>query len=573
MEVVDLTLTDSDNSDGQANQPVRRTPRKSVSRARNSISPPEPRISNRPRSGSQRGAVPSVAGEDIYVPIGQRRSRSKPPPHVQTSAEPYMYCRSPYGDDEDGSLLGRRTRKGKVEEDPPWDCLADAAASQLENAPKPRKQKRTREEIALQAEARKQQRLEKALGSSCVDRKVCRYRNLLIGCLYLYHFSCRAAEAAAKKAARQYDSARHVLRYVTLLLDPTLMSTPLGLKIAEAFQQTWDTAEHEQLRYRVGSTGLGSLPAAKWLRQVPATESNNSQAFLESQQSLDLGGSQDLTRLPGMELVEREEPHVLVCFEAGEFVNQVIKDGLDGVFQTLAEGCPGHRPHILVNRLEHYLTKREREDFSKSMKVQSCVAGGGSAADRRGRRAAPAQCIPPAEQFNRGPIDTFIMKLAVQAPHIAFRDLSSPEEGAGHVCAITRAIARRFADKSDAAMYLSGKMGNKKTGLAIASVLATHPTGDESTKTLMAALCSLPSVGPQVAHAVATRYGSLGVLMQMILDRRGTDADKIREIGNLQRPATGPGGPRRVGPKAATQLFELLSGDDPDALVDGDDAD
>jgi hypothetical protein len=195
------------------------------------------------------------------------------------------------------------------------------------------------------------------------------------------------------------------------------------------------------------------------------------------------------------------------------------------------------------------LTKKEREDFSRSM---GAVGG----ANQQGGAA-----------FNRRVIDDFISKLAVEAPQVGFRDVASAEEGAGHVCSLTRSIARRLLEKNDASKYLmsSGSGSNKKSSQAASSLLASYPVEDPGVRAFLHALCAMPSVGPQIAHAVAVKYGSLGNLMEMLFDPGRSYSDKIRELEYL--PRTGSGRVTKVGPKAAKQLMEILTGGNADALV------
>jgi hypothetical protein len=369
---------------------------------------------------------------------------------------------------------------------------------------------------------------------------------------------------------------------MTVVLDPELMGSPVGLKVAEAFQQTQaQQAEHERISYKVASTGLGGgggvgggLRAIKWLRKVPSTTTiNNGSQLPESQNYEDvLPGSSNYNIHSGSEqqqqqqqqqfsqppqtLLDEEEPHILICFEAEEFISAVQRDSLTSLFTRLQHYCPGHRPHFLVHRLDFHLTKKEREDFSRTMGGGGRGGGGGHGLNNSLQQA-----------FNRRDIDDFLSKLSIEAPQVGFRDVTSAEEGAGHVCSLTRAIARRLLEKNDASKYLlsSGTGTNKKSSQNTASLLASYPVEDINVRACLAALCAMPSVGPQIAHAVAVKYGSLGNLMEMLFDPRKSYADKLKEIEFL--PRTGAGRVTKVGPKAAKQIFEILTGENPDALV------
>lgn len=338
-----------------------------------------------------------------------------------------------------------------------------------------------------------------------------------------------------------------MLRFVTVVLDPEVMTGPLGLKIAAVFQDTRSKPESDQIHYKVAPAGLDGLPAIKWLRKVPATEHGTVLGLGRAGSS----GGESLDGACGPEelLIDAEEPNVLLCFDAEDFATRVQRDSLASVYSTLQRHCPGHMPHFLVLRLEQYLQKRERADHKRAM----TAAAGSSFA---------------AEGFQRRPVDDFLARMLVECPHAAFRDVGSPEEGAAHVVSLTKAVAERYiAAAGDAAVYLSGRAGNKSAKGTAASLLASFPIQDQSVRTLMHALTALPSVGPQIAHVVASKYGSLGALIEFLFDPGTLPAQKIAEIEHLQRP--GGQGAKRVGPKAARQIFDVLTGSNPDVLMHG----
>lgn len=68
----------------------------------------------------------------------------------------------------------------------------------------------------------------------------------------------------------------------------------------------------------------------------------------------------------------------------------------------------------------------------------------------------------------------------------------------------------------DADVYLLAK--GKKDSANAAALLTNHPIEDFCTRTLMQSLCALPSVGPQIAHPIATRFQSLGALGDYLTD-------------------------------------------------------
>ena len=458
----------------------------------------------------------------------------------------------PYDDDHED--IGACTTQSQ-----PQPQSQSQAAAEGEHG-RGRKPKRTREEAARDAALKKQQ---------------------------------KAVDTAARKAVQQYNSDRHVLRFLTTVMDPALMGSTLGLKIAEAFQETRaQQAEHEHLHYSVAPTGIPTYKTVKWRRKVPhqaaaaavggvgadvlynngggggALRASGSQQLPSIHEHcatntlFNIGeGINTINTIPTEVLIEREELHVLVCFDAEEFVTAVQLDGLSSMFSTLHQHCPTYRPHLLVLRLDQFLTKKERQDYGRAIQGKTTTTTTSTA-------TAATSAAGDGSVFNRRSIDEFVARLTVEAPLVGFRDVSTAEEGANHVCSLTKAIARRFIDKDDASKYLSGQSRNKKSATSVATVLANNPVGNVSTEAFLSSLCAMPSVGPQVAHAVAMKYGSLGALMEMLFDPGRSSAEKIREIEFL--PRIGSGRVQKVGPKAAKQLMELLTGEDPDIAVHPD---
>ena len=359
---------------------------------------------------------------------------------------------------------------------------------------------------------------------------------------------CRAAEDAQRKLTRQYNSDKHILKFFTAILDPDLICTDLGIKIAESFRSTQTTgAEHEHIQFQVRPTNFPNpnkaYAVAKWVRQVPRENEEHG----------------DGTEF---ELIEREEPHVLLCFEAPKFTQEVIRDQFRSVLNTIETHCSGHRPHIVVLRLDQYLTKREREDFTAAT----------AHPPGHPRRGVPPPTPRPA--FDRRVVDDFITKLAIEHPRISFRDVSSLDEGANHVVCFTKAIAKSVVEKCDASKYLTGqaKSNKKSTNSNTAAVLAAHPVNTEQERLLLSVLCVLPSVGPQIAQAIAMKYHSLGGLMHFLSDSATSTAQKQAELENIPRASAARAAARgeramRVGPKAARQVMDVLLGQNPDVKI------
>jgi hypothetical protein len=323
---------------------------------------------------------PSEELIDLPVRQSQRPKPPLPPPSLPPTRDNSQYANF----DENGSEW-RPSQAG------PCSQACDSEGGQPPAAG--RKPKRTREQIAADAAERK---------------------------------AAKAQETAVRKQQREYDSDKHVLRYVTAVLDPLLMTTELGLKIADGFRQTQRLAEHERIAYVVAPTGLEGFPAIKWRRKIPSqTPTAAAGLGLASHPS-------QSTAPPDIAFEEREEPHVMVCFEAAAFIEAVQTDRLASLWRQLEARCSGQRVHLMVHRLEGHLTARERREFQESMRTG---AGGGA--------------------FRRGDIDAFVAALAVQRPGVTFRDVRLVDEGASHACLVTHTIAKAVLRKSVRNIILS----------------------------------------------------------------------------------------------------------------------
>lgn len=104
------------------------------------------------------------------------------------------------------------------------------------------------------------------------------------------------------------------------------------------------------------------------------------------------------------------------------------------------------------------------------------------------------------------------------------------------------------------------------------ALLAEFPV-DPVVEQAMRALCVLPSVVPQIAHAVLKEFGSIGRLMDEIHAAYMTGGGALQalqlRVERLWR--VGARRPTRVGPKAAGSLTQWLTCHDPDRRVYEDD--
>lgn len=112
---------------------------------------------------------------------------------------------------------------------------------------------------------------------------------------------------------------------------------------------------------------------------------------------------------------------------------------------------------------------------------------------------------------------------------------------------------------------------NRRIGAPMESLLARHPV-PPLREEAMRALCVLPSIAPQIAHAVLAEFGDVGALMDALVEAEGNPvasrALRLR-IESLWR--TGASRPTRVGPKAAASLATWLLCTDPAQHMHSDD--
>ena len=361
-------------------------------------------------------------------------------------------------------------------------------------------------------------------------------------------------------------------------IDSILLNSKLGIEIVNKLLKTQEKPEHERINYSIEKSGL-DLPVITWFRKevdelalrelrsnmtaqiqdgchllnktVKETENHNCKTS-----SVPWNGSEtsheekSWQRKLSVPLKDNLEPHVLICFNAPEFVHHVRNDGLKSVFERLDRHLPGCRPFIMVNRLDSYLRKCENEDFRNSMQQGSSF------------QSTAAEDKP----FTRTSIDMFIHNMSLVCPRVGFRDVTSEEEGASHALAITKAVAKRHIAKSNIENNLSRQYnGSNKQSNSFEKLLIQHPIEDDACRTFMSALGTLPSIGPQVAHALAIHFVSLGDLMDYCMDPTHETTEKLKHIGNLQR--FGSNKRTRIGPAAAQAILNMFCTEDENLVL------
>lgn len=321
--------------------------------------------------------------------------------------------------------------------------------------------------------------------------------------------------AHVKKLQRQLGSEKYVLKFIQVVMSPELMSQPLGLAIAQAFQSTTEKAEHERISYRVASMDhpYGSCPMLGWNRVEPSTENGD--------------------------MLESEEPFTMICLEGKAMIEQIENGGMDAMLNGATEG---HTVYILVHRLEQSMRQREAEDHREAMSQTSASQTPGFVASR---------------------VEEYMTSLLVERADVDVFDASSLEEAANHVLAITRAIAMRHIDVGSGAKYVAGKSKRRNASASLETLLVSRPLANDDMLYPIRALCALPSVGPGSAHALMEEYTSLKGILEMLDDPRTTLLEKKKYIENIVS-ANG----KRVGPKAAKQIVNLFSSEDANAPLD-----
>lgn len=323
----------------------------------------------------------------------------------------------------------------------------------------------------------------------------------------------RAKVAEVKKLQRQVLSEKYVLKFIQVVMTPELMSQPLGLAIGQAFQKTAEKAEHERISYKVAPIEqYSNHPMLAWNRIEP--DSDNGQ------------------------MLESEEPFAMICLEGKDMLEKIGNGRMD----VMLNGVPqGHRVHILVHRLEQSMRQREAEDHREAMSQNS---------------------LSQAPRFIASSVENYMTSLLVERADVDVFDASSLEEASNHVLAITRAIAMRHIDVGSGAKYLQGKSKRRNGSTNLETLLVSRPLARDDMLYPIRALCALPSIGPISAHALVEEFTSFKGIFEMLDDPRTTRAQKEKELENM----VGSNG-RRVGPKAAKQIVNLFSSEDPNTQL------
>lgn len=319
-------------------------------------------------------------------------------------------------------------------------------------------------------------------------------------------------DRAMRQIQKQFESEKHVLRFIEAIMSPDVMMEPIGLGIGQAFQQTGEKAEHEQISYRVDRHCEYPYPYITWNRKIPSKE--NVDCFDTEQQ-----------------------PYIMVCVGGRKMVEWIEGGEVEGMVEALSQRFqnePQFRVSILVLRLDPEIREKEMKDHKNAMSQGS----------------NPTFCAENIRQY--------LMDLSVCMPHVEIFDAHSIEEASSHVMSVTKAIALRHIDMGSAGKYIAGKSKGRTASAALNQLLAKEPLAREEMIYPLKALMALSSVAPAVAHKIVKEFGSFSGLYDFLEEPSSSRQEKIHVLENM---ISSNG--RRVGPKAAKQIVDAFLSDDP----------
>ncbi|PRW57835.1 crossover junction endonuclease EME1B-like [Chlorella sorokiniana] len=367
----------------------------------------------------------------------------------------------------------------------------------------------------------------------------------------------QAREREVRKQMKQANTKKHAVQQVRLLVDASLVSSGGGkggslgigmLNHLDEYNRKLSAAatEEKRINYAVAALDLAPFKALRWQRRqvlgaaaqgAPASQQPDSQASFAAAAA---GEGADSV----VEEQWDQEPHIMVCFQPQEFIDGVRRDRLASLFSLLERCAAGQRPYLLVCGLARHIDAQERKQHRSDMRAGAMV---------------------PAQQSVKPMIEEFLAGLHVECPSLSFRDVVDEAQAAQHVQLITAAIAEGHHRDSDATVFL--RAHSKGDSNAMTNMLLDNEL-DRSLEPFAKSIFAVPLVQPGIAHALAGYYGSLGGLMDMLLDPTRSDADKEGEIKQMERTrkAGGKSG-MRVGPAAARQLLQLLRSGDPNLRI------
>lgn len=325
-----------------------------------------------------------------------------------------------------------------------------------------------------------------------------------------------ADKATSKKRLKEWQTARHVLKFLSVILDQELMRSPIGIKIIEKLQSTHSCSEHESVKYAIESDI--KAPVVSWKCEKP----------LQSEQGC-------------IRWQSERERNFCLFLDAKEFVQAVLDKRMEIMIDQVRSNFSSESIcHLIVLRLEAYLTNRAKQEFKEDFQTGNVSIS-----------------------FSRADIDRFLMQLTVENAWTKHKDAKDEDEVAEYVHRLSLAIARQRVAKSESSKWMTAK-GTRDTK-AVSTLLTNHPLNDGSLECLTKALQFLPSIPPSVAYTLATEFGSLGAALSHIQEHHHNSENTVARLANMQRVGTARA--TRIGPKAAQQFLELMTSQDPDQKV------
>ncbi|KAI3434817.1 hypothetical protein D9Q98_002874 [Chlorella vulgaris] len=384
-------------------------------------------------------------------------------------------------------------------------------------------------------------------------------------------------QARNRQALRKAGSKQNALQQVKLLVDAALMSggtgraASLGVHMLAALDEhnSGSAAAEKRVQYEVGTLDMAPFKALRWQQkrlvelevEAGGGGGNGGRGFpgamsVQASQASGAPGSQQLQEQ------WEQAPYVMLCFQPQEFIDAVQRDRLASLLTLLDRRAPGQHPFLLVCGLEAYISRTEVASHRADMRGGAAAAAAAAAAGPgAGLGAAP---VPPVQQSVKRVMEEFITELAVRCPRLGFRDVVDPAQAAQHVRLTTAAIAAARFKESEGDVWL--RVHDKSASQNMNNLLNRH-TLDERLQPFMKSIAAIPTVKPGIAHVLATRFGSLGGLMDMLLDPSRPDVEKEKEIAQEMRVSVSASTKMKVGPAAARQLLQLLRCEDPSLRI------
>lgn len=235
--------------------------------------------------------------------------------------------------------------------------------------------------------------------------------------------------------------------------------------------------------------------------------------------------------------------YTVVLLNGEEFINLMLNDceELRKLLRAFAASALeyDHQLCLLASGVSEYLTKRERQDFNATRRIDG---------------AHPV--------FSRDMVDARVAEITVQHPNVVVVTL--PMVGvAEHVCVLHNQLARkRFEAEANVLDFLADK--SQKTGGTMtcpAKERQNRPAPLTSQDIFLKALEKIDGVSTHIARAIVARYGTMQSLINAYADPRLSDDARLRLLSDMM-PVVLRGenvkGSRRIGDVLSARVFEVF---------------